>query len=181
MTARARAPVQVRAGEPGVVSVAISPTPVLAVAGRLLGPVGVPLDGIPVKVQVRVPRDNFAGFPTDARFDGNPEIRTGPDGSFKTPKELDRKPSEFRVEVRSPGFLPARTPWVPVPEGDLLTLPDLTLKRARASPRRVGPGRRPRRQAGRAGLGLAGRRRAELDVGQGRCRRPVPPAGCCGR
>ena len=128
---QSKSPVQVRAGETGPVTVAIAPAPVLAVAGRLLGPVGASLDGILVKVQFRVPRDNFPGFPKDARFDGNPEIRTGPDGSFKTPKELDRKPSEFRAEVVAAGFLPARTPWVPLPEGDLHTLPDLTLRRLR--------------------------------------------------
>jgi hypothetical protein len=138
MTARfrdrkSRSPVQIRAGEPGVVSVSISPARVLAVAGRVLGPAGVPLDGVLVKVQIRVPRDDFAGFPKDARFDGNPEIRTGRDGSFKAPKELDREPGEFRIEVAADGFLPARTAWVAAPEADLLTLPDLTLKRSRGT------------------------------------------------
>ena len=48
-------------------------------------------------------------FRTDARFEGNPEIKTGPDGSFKTPKELERKPSEFRVEVAAEvSYRPAR-------------------------------------------------------------------------
>ncbi|MEJ7636660.1 MAG: carboxypeptidase-like regulatory domain-containing protein [Singulisphaera sp.] len=128
---RSKGPLKVRAGEAGPVTVAIAPTPVLAVAGRLLGPGGTPLGGIPVKVQFRVPRDNFQGFPEQAQFEDNPEIKTAPDGSFQTPKELERKPSEFRIEVAAEGFLPARTAWVPVPEGDLLTLPDLTLKRSR--------------------------------------------------
>ena len=124
-------PLKVLAGEAGPVAVTISPTPVLAVAGRVLGPGGTPLEGIPVKVQFRVPRDNFQGFPEQGQFQGNPQIRTGPDGSYRTPKELERKASEFRVEVVAEGFLPARTAWVPTPSGDLLTLPDLSLKRSR--------------------------------------------------
>jgi hypothetical protein len=128
---QSKSPVQVRAGDAGLVTVTLTPMPVLAVAGRVVGPAGVPLEGILVKVQIRVPRDNFGGVPTDAQFEGNPEIRTGRNGSFETPKELERKPGEIRVEVAANGFLPARTPWVPVPGGDLLTLPDLTLKRLR--------------------------------------------------
>jgi Carboxypeptidase regulatory-like domain len=128
---QSKSPVQVRAGEAGPVTVAIAPTSTFAVAGRLLGAGGTPLAGIPIKVQVRVPRDNFPGFPEQARFDDNPEIKTGPDGTFKTPKELERKPSEVRIEVIADGFLPARTAWVPLADGDLLTLPNLTLKRSR--------------------------------------------------
>jgi hypothetical protein len=128
---QSKTPLKVRADEVGLVTVAIAVTPVLAVAGRLLGPDGRPLAEIPVKVQFRVPRDNTRGFTEQARFDGNPEIKTGPDGSFRTPKELERKPSEFRIEVTAEGYIPARTAWVPVPEEDLLTLPDLTLKRSR--------------------------------------------------
>ena len=132
-------PIEVRADQPGPLKVAIAPIPVLAVAGRVLGPGGTPLAGIPVKVQSRVSRNNFPGFPEEARFDGNPEIKTGPGGSFKTPKELERKPGEFRIEVALEGFLPGRTAWVPVSEGDFLTLPDLTLKRSRGV--RIVPGR----------------------------------------
>ena len=128
---QSKGPVNVQADEADPVTVAIAPTPVLAVAGRVLGPGGVPLAGIPVKVQFRVERNNFPGFPEQARFEDNPEIKTGPDGTFLTPKELERKPSEFRVEVTAQGFLPARTAWVPAPEADLLTLPDLALKRSR--------------------------------------------------
>jgi hypothetical protein len=128
---QSKGPVEVQAGDAGPVKVAITPMPVLALAGRLLGPGGAPLGGIPVKVQFRVPRDNFPGFPQDAQFEDNVEIKTGPDGAFRTPKELERKPSEFRIVVAAADFLPARTVWVPVPDGDLLRLPDLALKRAK--------------------------------------------------
>jgi hypothetical protein len=128
---RNKSPVNVRAGDTAVVTVAITPMPVLAVAGRVLGPGGAPLGGLPVKVQFRVPRDNFPGFVEEARFEGIAEIRTGPDGSFTTPRALERKPSEFRLEVSAPGFIPAHTAWVAATDGDRLTLPDLTLKTSR--------------------------------------------------
>ncbi|AGA31486.1 carboxypeptidase regulatory-like domain-containing protein [Singulisphaera acidiphila] len=128
---QSKSPLTVQAGETNPVTVAIAPTPVLAVAGRVLGPGGTPLADLLVKVQFRVARDNSPGHTEQARFEDNLEIRTGPDGTFRTPKELERKASEFRVEVTAPGFFPARTAWVPLPETDLLTLPDLTLKRSR--------------------------------------------------
>jgi Carboxypeptidase regulatory-like domain len=129
---QSKSPLKLQAGDAGPVTVTIDPTPVLAVAGRVLGPGRTPLGGIPVNVQFRVPRDNFQGFTEQAYFDDNPEIKTSADGSFKTPRVLERKPSEFRVEVNAQGFLPARTAWVRVSEGDLLTLPDLNLKRSKA-------------------------------------------------
>jgi Carboxypeptidase regulatory-like domain len=128
---QSKSPLEVQADGTGPVTVAITPFPVLAVTGRVLGPGGTPLVGIPVTVQFRVPRDNFQGFAETARFDSTPEIKTAADGTFRTPKELERKPSEFRIEVTAEGFLPARTAWVPLPAGDLLTLPDLTLKRSK--------------------------------------------------
>jgi len=128
---KSKSPLQVHADEAGPVTVAISPMPVLAVAGRVLGPGGTPLGGIPVKVQFRVPRDNFPGFPEQARFADDPEIKTAPDGTFQSPRELELKPSDFRIEVAADGFFPAGTAWTAVAAGDLLTLPDLTLKRSR--------------------------------------------------
>ncbi|WP_406698712.1 carboxypeptidase-like regulatory domain-containing protein [Singulisphaera sp. Ch08] len=126
-----KSPLKVQAGELNPLTVTIVPTPVLAVAGRVVGPGGAPLAELPVKVQFRVARDNSLGHTEQARFEDNQEIRTGPDGTFRTPKELERKATEFRAEVTAPGYFPARTDWTPLPETDLLTLPDLSLKRVR--------------------------------------------------
>jgi hypothetical protein len=79
------------------------------VAGRLLGPGAKPLDGVCVKVQFRSPRGNFPGSPEQVEFVENPDIKTDADGSFKTPKALERKTGEVRVEVAAPGFLPGRS------------------------------------------------------------------------
>ncbi|HEV3121319.1 MAG TPA: carboxypeptidase-like regulatory domain-containing protein, partial [Isosphaeraceae bacterium] len=128
---RGKSPVNVRAGTAEPVKVAIAPMPVLGVAGRVLGPGAKPLVGIPVKVEFRVSRDNAPGFPEQAQFTGMPEIITTNDGSFKTPQELERKPSEFRIEVVAEGYFPGRTAWVAAGEADVVTLPDLVLKRSR--------------------------------------------------
>ena len=128
---QSKSPLEVHADGRGPVTVAIAPFPVLAVAGRVLGPDGTPLGGIPITVQFRVPRDNFQGFAETARFDATPVIKTATDGTFRTPKELERKPGELRIEVTTEGFLPTRTAWIPLPDGDLVTFPDLTLKRSK--------------------------------------------------
>lgn len=92
---KSKEPVKVRAGEANPVTISIAPIPELAVAGRLLGPDGTPLAGIPVKVQVRFPLANapeIPGFPEPVEFEGTPEIQTTADGTFRTPKTLERKP-----------------------------------------------------------------------------------------
>ena len=128
---RNETPAKALAGQEGPATVAIVPMPTVAVAGRLVGPGGVPVAGVPVKVQVRFEQNNRPGFPEQPRFEGNPAIVTAADGTFRTPQELDRKPSEYRVEVEAPGYLPARTGWVPLGESDVVTLPDLALRRSR--------------------------------------------------
>jgi hypothetical protein len=115
------------------VTVAVAPTPLFAVTGRLLGLDGRPLSGLRVNVQKKPPRDNFDGLAEPAQFEVNPEIGTAADGIFRTPRELEWKPGGYRVEVIADGYLPARSDWSPLPERDLLTLPDLTVKRSRGS------------------------------------------------
>ena len=137
---RSKSPTQVQAGGAAVVTVAPAQTPVLAVAGRVLGPSGLPVGGARINVRFRIPHtENFSGFEEGVRFEDNLEILTRPDGSFETPRELERTrrelpgdlTAEFRVEAVAEGFVTGRTVWVPAGEGDLLTLPDLFLKRAR--------------------------------------------------
>ncbi len=82
-------------------------------------------------MQLRVPRDNFPGFIEQIQFEDQPEITTAADGSFRTPRALERKHGEVRIEVAAEGFVPSRSAWVPVPDADVLMLPDVELKRAR--------------------------------------------------
>jgi hypothetical protein len=119
------------ADEAGPVTIAIVPMPVFAATGRVLGTEGTPLAAVPIKVLVRAPQGSFPGYPRPVKFADGREIKTAADGSFTTPNELERKPSDIRIEVAAAGYFPARTPWAPAPEGDLLTLPELRLKRTR--------------------------------------------------
>ena len=76
-------------------------------------------------------------------------IQTGPDGTFRTPKELDREDREYQAEISADGYQPGRRrPWSTTGEGDVLTFPDVTLRRSHGAPGRLGPGRRPRGPAG---------------------------------
>ena len=133
-----------------------------AVAGRVLGPDGTPLAEIPIKVQVRTSQNNFPGFAAQVRFEDGREIKTAADGSFTTPKEIERKPSEVRIEVAAEGFLPARTAWVAAPKQNFSRSPTSGSSGPGASgPSRAGwwtargipwPGSRCRRRAtGRSG------------------------------
>jgi len=127
------APVKAVAGDTNPVIVTIVPGLTLAATGRVLGPGGTPVSEASVKVQFRKERkDGQFVFPEPVRFDDGAEIRTGPDGTFRTPKELSRKARDFRAEVTADGFLSNQTAWVPsTNEGDLITLPDLALRRSR--------------------------------------------------
>jgi Carboxypeptidase regulatory-like domain len=124
-------PVKFPADEAGPVTIAIVPMPVFAATGRVLGTDGTPRAAVPIKVLVRAPQGSFPGYPRPVWFADGREIKTTADGSFTTPNVLERKPSDIRIEVAAAGYFPARTPWVPAPEGDLLTLPELRLKRSR--------------------------------------------------
>ncbi len=65
---QSKSPVKAQAGEADPVTIAISPMPVFAVAGRVLGPGGRHWPRFPVRVQIRVRRDNFPGMTEPARF-----------------------------------------------------------------------------------------------------------------
>ncbi len=60
-------------------------------------------------------------------------IRTGTDGTFRTPKEIYRKNREFRVEVIAAGFFDGKTDWASADGGELITFPELALRPARRS------------------------------------------------
>ena len=121
------------AGETNPVIVTVVPGLTVAAKGRVLGPGGTPVVGAIVKLQFRKEqKDGRFAFPESVRFGDDAEIRTGPDGAFRTPKELSRRAKDFRAEATADGFLSNQTGWIPsTNEGDLISLPDLTLRRPR--------------------------------------------------
>ncbi|MGP0063644.1 MAG: carboxypeptidase regulatory-like domain-containing protein [Isosphaeraceae bacterium] len=124
-------PVKAHAGDTKPVVVTIVPGLTLAAVGRVLGPGGTPVVGASVKVKARKnqPNGRFS-FPQPIQFDDSLEIRTGPDGTFRVPKELDKRAKDFQVEVTADGFLSRQSEWVPSSEGDRIAFPDVSLRRS---------------------------------------------------
>jgi Carboxypeptidase regulatory-like domain len=125
-------PVEADAGSREPLEIVLSPKPVVAVAGRVLGPGGVPLAGAVVTIRGRKTGLNHSPFPMPVQLDGNPSIRTGTDGTFRTPRELERLDHDYQAEVSIAGYHPARTPFVAVGAGEIVTLPDVVLRRLQA-------------------------------------------------
>ena len=117
-------PVQFQAGEVGPVTITITKFPAFAVAGRVIEPSGAPLADVSIQISFWEKRPNLINHPDQAKI----EVRSGPDGSFQTLKELEQKPGVVRAEINAPGFFPTSTAWIPA-TSDVVTLPDLTLKR----------------------------------------------------
>ena len=129
---RTERPVKTFAGETSPISLAIVPGLTSALTGRVLGAGGTPIAGASLKVQFRNEKltDTF-GLPQTFQFDDGIEILTGPDGTYRTPKELDKKADDFRVEVTADGFLSNQSGWIPSIGSDLIAIPDITLRRAK--------------------------------------------------
>ncbi len=124
-------PVTANAGGEGSVVVTIVPTATVAVAGRVLGPGGVPVEGAEVKLRYRELDGNQSNrFGRAITLEGNARIWTAPDGTFRTPKELDREGRSYQAEVVADGFHPGKSAWVPTGPGDVVALPEVRLQRA---------------------------------------------------
>lgn len=111
-----------KAGEGPPVTIQLRRRPSLSLTGRVLGPDGRPLADAQVRVAIRQPSEshNRGGALV---FDGSDEVRTGPDGRYKTPAELPVK-HEYRVSAEAPGYEPSTSRWIVDLEGEV---PDLTL------------------------------------------------------
>jgi hypothetical protein len=125
-------PVEADAGSREPLEVVLIPKSVVAATGRVLGPGGVPLAGVSVKIRGRETGQNRSYFAMPVQLDGNPSIRTGPDGTFRTPRELDRPDHDYQAEVNIAGYHLARTPFASEGAGDIVKLPDLVLRKLQA-------------------------------------------------
>ncbi len=110
-------------GEP--ITLHLRNRPTLALSGRILGADGQPLADALVQVKIRPPNQPFN---TGSEFasEESEEVRTGPDGHYKTPNQLPID-NDYRVEVKAPGYDPAASKWVVSPN---VEVPDLTLRRS---------------------------------------------------
>ena len=136
---RTQPPLETRSGVEAPANVVVSPMPLAAAVGRLTAPAGTRLGGIQVRIFFRPGKDAPEGL-SSGRF-ALPMYAaitsTGPDGSYRTPKEIERMPGAFRAEVYDPRFPTTVSEWIPTPDGELLRFPDLALT----------PGPAPRRKA----------------------------------
>jgi hypothetical protein len=123
-------PVKAIAGTPQPVAVTIVPGLATALAGRVVGPGGTPIADAEVRLQFRdkAPHGGGFAFPQTLGFGGRAEVRTGTDGTFRTPKDVYRKNREFRVEVTAAGFFDGKTGWESADGGERITFPDLVLR-----------------------------------------------------
>jgi len=116
------------AGAPVILTMV--PRALVAVACRVLGPGGVPVPGAEVRLYTRNTREERNNaFGNQVALEGNAPIRTGPNGTYRTPKELDREGHEYRAEIAADGFQPGKLGWTPAGDGDVLDLPSVTLRR----------------------------------------------------
>jgi hypothetical protein len=113
------------AGEGAPITLRIRKRPTLALSGRVLGTDHRPLAGALVQIKIRAPNQpgNSGG---DFAFEGSEDVRTGPDGRYRTPAQLPIG-NEYRVEAEAPGYEPARSSWLVAPAGGA---PDLRLRRS---------------------------------------------------
>ncbi len=123
-------PVKATAGTLQPVAITIVPGITTALAGRVVGPDGTPIADAEVRLQYRekVPQNGGSPFPEGLRVSGGAALRTGPDGSFRTPKEFYRKNREFRIEVLADDFESGKTDWASADVDQTVTFPDLVLR-----------------------------------------------------
>ncbi len=116
-------------GVAGPVVVTILPRPTVAVAGRVLGPGGVPVEGARVRITEKEVRPGLTAAPHQLNQPGMGQILTGPDGTFRSPKELDREHRAYQVDISAPGYQSGRTAMIETGAEEVLTFPDVALRR----------------------------------------------------
>ncbi len=125
-------PIESDADSPELLKIVLTPRPVVAVAGRVLGPGGEPVAGAVVTIRGRETTPNGRRFAMPVQLEGNPTIRTDPDGTFRSPRELDRGGHDYQAEIRAGGYQTALTPFVSPGAGENVMLPDVALRKLQA-------------------------------------------------
>jgi protocatechuate 3,4-dioxygenase beta subunit len=121
--------VTTKAGAEAPVTLKLGPSDAIALKGKILGPDGQPLAGALVLLKSKVMGTGPPSWnETKVTLEGVETVRSGADGAFETPQELDPK-LLYRAEVVAIGMARAQTNWATSPS---TRFADLTLRRARA-------------------------------------------------
>ncbi len=118
-----------RTGQPGAadpVTLRLSTANTVALSGRVVDPSGRPVPGALLRIRSRSAERDGLADPDFVRFEGSAEIRTGPDGRFRTPRQL-RRGYGYSAEVQAEGRLSDTTSWLLLEPSTEPTLPDLAL------------------------------------------------------
>ena len=120
--------VPTRAGAEAPVTLTLEPSNAIALKGRILEPDGRPLAGALIQFKSKATGTGPKTWSeSSVTFEGVETIRTGPDGTFETPRELDPD-FLYRAEVAAAGMARAQTGWLAPPS---TSFADLTLRRTR--------------------------------------------------
>ncbi len=113
-----------RAGEGEPITLHLRKRPTLALSGRVMGSDGRALASAVVRVWIRPPSHGGPG--AEFAFDGLEELRTGPDGRFRTPDQVPVG-NAYRIEAEAPGYESKGSDWVVAPAAEV---PELKLRRS---------------------------------------------------
>ena len=121
-------PVPTRPGAEAPVTLTLEPSNAIALKGRVLEPDGRPLAGALIQFKSKATGTGPPSWSeSQVMLEGVETVRTGPDGTFETPRELDPK-LLYRAEVVAAGMARAQTDWLAPPS---TSFADLTLRRTR--------------------------------------------------
>ncbi|MGP0066611.1 MAG: carboxypeptidase regulatory-like domain-containing protein, partial [Isosphaeraceae bacterium] len=114
-----------RAGEGDPIAMRLRKRPTHPLSGLVLGDDGRPMALARIHVWFRQPDQNGLDG-NEFAFEGTNEVRTGPDGRYRTPDALPAG-NAYRVEAEAPGHDKKRSNWV---TGADLAVPALRLRRS---------------------------------------------------
>ena len=116
------------AGAEQPISLTLARSDAVAIRGRILGPDGRPVPDALVLLRSKATGTGLESYQeSSVDFDDVETIRTGADGAFETPRELDSG-RRYRAEAVALGMARAQTEWIHPPA---TSFPDLKLRRVR--------------------------------------------------
>ncbi len=124
--ARTDAPSETQPGAADPVTLRVSRANIVALSGRVVDADGRPVAGARVRFRSRSTGADNLMEPGYLRFEGFEAIKSGPDGTYRTPRQI-RRGYAYSAEGDAGGRLTATTPWLRLDPTTDPTLADLSL------------------------------------------------------